>query len=268
MKLIISSSLKAVENYILMSSSVGRFKVLGHRGFSGQFPENTLLSFSKAIEEGADGFECDLRLSHDGEVVVFHDDDFNRLCSSKGSIEQSSWKEIQKLKVLGKEPICHFDQLIEKFFNQHLAINLEIKKSPRAAQLIDVLAKRIPSLLDSSTAQLMISSFSKDLLLTAKEKLKDPRINFSPILSQFKDPIVRSLKAANEIYSWNIHYSALRDFAADPTRFWAAASETFWCWTANDVAAWEFIEKSPLFVEAVMTDHPDKLIAYENESES
>ncbi|PIR23904.1 MAG: hypothetical protein COV44_00385 [Deltaproteobacteria bacterium CG11_big_fil_rev_8_21_14_0_20_45_16] len=251
-----------------MSLSARRFKVLGHRGFSAKYPENTLLSLSKAIEEGADGFECDLRISRDNEVLVFHDDDFKRLCGSNGSIEESSWKEIKKLKVKNKEPICHFDQLVESFFGHHLSINLEIKESPLAPQLIEVLAKKLLALLESCTAQLMISSFSKDLLLNAKDKLRDPRINFSPILGQFKDPIVRSLKSADEVYSWNIHYSALKDFAADPTRFWAPVSETFWCWTANDSDAWKLIEKSPLFVEAVMTDHPDKLIAYENDAAS
>ena len=44
-----------------------------HRGWSGLYPENTLLAFQKAIELGVDGFEMDVQLSRDGEVVVFHD---------------------------------------------------------------------------------------------------------------------------------------------------------------------------------------------------
>lgn len=50
-----------------------------HRGWSGLYPENTLLAFQKAIELGVDGFEMDVQLSRDGEVVVFHDETLDRV---------------------------------------------------------------------------------------------------------------------------------------------------------------------------------------------
>ena len=46
---------------------------IAHRGFSGCFPENTLLAFDKAIEAGADMIEFDVQLSDDQELVVYHD---------------------------------------------------------------------------------------------------------------------------------------------------------------------------------------------------
>ena len=49
-------------------------KNFAHRGFSGKYPENTLLAFSKAIEEGVDGIENDVHLTKDGVLVVMHDD--------------------------------------------------------------------------------------------------------------------------------------------------------------------------------------------------
>ena len=46
-------------------------KAFAHRGFSGRYPENTMLAFRKAIEEaGADGIELDVHLSKDGEIIV------------------------------------------------------------------------------------------------------------------------------------------------------------------------------------------------------
>lgn len=47
---------------------------IGHRGFSGLYPENTMLSFQKALEAGVDGFEFDTHLTKDGEIVVIHDE--------------------------------------------------------------------------------------------------------------------------------------------------------------------------------------------------
>ena len=44
-------------------------KVIAHRGFSGEYPENTLLAFRKAIEAGCDGIELDVQLSGDGVFI-------------------------------------------------------------------------------------------------------------------------------------------------------------------------------------------------------
>ena len=43
-----------------------------HRGFSGQFPENTMIAFEKAVEAGADGIELDVQFSKDGELVIMN----------------------------------------------------------------------------------------------------------------------------------------------------------------------------------------------------
>ena len=52
---------------------------IGHRGFSGKFPENTLLSVSEAVKAGADIVEADLQLTKDNEVVLFHDPTVGRI---------------------------------------------------------------------------------------------------------------------------------------------------------------------------------------------
>ena len=53
-------------------------KVYAHRGYSGKYPENTMLAFRKAVEVGCDGVEMDVQLSRDGEVVVIHDELLDR----------------------------------------------------------------------------------------------------------------------------------------------------------------------------------------------
>lgn len=47
--------------------------IIGHRGASAVAPENTLSAFARAVREGADGIELDVRLSRDGVPVVIHD---------------------------------------------------------------------------------------------------------------------------------------------------------------------------------------------------
>ena len=53
-------------------------RILAHRGWSGKYPENTMLAFRKAHEIGADGIELDVHLSKDGEVMVIHDESLSR----------------------------------------------------------------------------------------------------------------------------------------------------------------------------------------------
>ena len=59
---------------------------IGHRGAMGYAPENTLESFAKALELGADGIELDVHLCKSGEVVVIHDKRVNRTTNGKGQV--------------------------------------------------------------------------------------------------------------------------------------------------------------------------------------
>ncbi|MDQ2784391.1 MAG: glycerophosphodiester phosphodiesterase, partial [Chloroflexota bacterium] len=52
--------------------------IIAHRGASADAPENTLAAFRLAIAQGADGLECDLRMSADGIIVISHDDSLRR----------------------------------------------------------------------------------------------------------------------------------------------------------------------------------------------
>lgn len=62
--------------------------VFAHRGFSGEFPENTMIAFQKAIREKVDLIELDVTLSEDREVVVIHDDDLDRTTKLVGNVRK------------------------------------------------------------------------------------------------------------------------------------------------------------------------------------
>src|SRR6185436_18218786 len=82
----------------------GRPRVWAHRGDSANAPENTMRAFDQAHAAGADGIELDVRFDGDGNVVVFHDDDLQRLCGVPGRMEQLSATERGQLRVRG-EPV-------------------------------------------------------------------------------------------------------------------------------------------------------------------
>lgn len=71
--------------------------VIGHRGNRAHAPENTLESFAQAVALGADALEFDLRLSRDGQLVVFHDATLERTSDGRGALERLTLAELQRL---------------------------------------------------------------------------------------------------------------------------------------------------------------------------
>jgi glycerophosphoryl diester phosphodiesterase len=68
-------------------------KWIAHRGYHQNAVENSLKAFKKAIEEGYDGIECDLRLTSDNAFIVYHDDTFMRLHGINKKVRSVSLKE-------------------------------------------------------------------------------------------------------------------------------------------------------------------------------
>jgi glycerophosphoryl diester phosphodiesterase len=71
--------------------------IVAHRGSSGEAPENTVAAFKKAIEEGADMIELDVRLTKDFFLVVHHDQDVKRTTGGKGYIWDMTLEELRSL---------------------------------------------------------------------------------------------------------------------------------------------------------------------------
>ena len=107
-----------------------------HRGLHGPgVPENSLAAFRAAIDIGA-GIECDVRLSGDGEVMVFHDHDLRRMCASALAVEATNAKMLTSQRL--------FDS------NEHI---------PPLSQLLELVGGKVPILIElkcrgSNTPQL------------------------------------------------------------------------------------------------------------------
>ena len=71
--------------------------VFAHRGGAKIGPENTLAAFERAHALGVDGFELDVRLSRDGEVVVIHDADVDRTTNGSGKVSAMTAAELRML---------------------------------------------------------------------------------------------------------------------------------------------------------------------------
>ena len=108
-------------------------KNFAHRGFSGKYPENTLLAFQKAIEEGIDGIENDVHLTKDGVPVIIHDELVDRTTNGTGYIKDMTYEEVARLdasyifKEYGFQKIPTLREYLELVKNTDIITNIELK---------------------------------------------------------------------------------------------------------------------------------------------
>lgn len=107
--------------------------VWAHRGASAYCPENTLISFKKAIDLKADGIELDIQLTKDHELVVCHDETIDRTSNGKGWIKDFTLEELkqlnfnQKFPELGPQEIPTMKEVLDLIQPTDLTINIELK---------------------------------------------------------------------------------------------------------------------------------------------
>ncbi len=107
--------------------------IWAHRGASGYAPENTLESFQKAIDLGADGIELDVQLTKDDQIVVIHDEILGRTCEGTGWVKDYTLEELRRFNYNKTFPqVAHADiptlrEVYELMKPSGLTINVELK---------------------------------------------------------------------------------------------------------------------------------------------
>ncbi|MDO5408155.1 MAG: glycerophosphodiester phosphodiesterase [Eubacteriales bacterium] len=109
-------------------------KIYAHRGYSGMYPENTMLAFREAEKTGCDGIELDVQLTKDGIVVVVHDESLDRVSDKTGFVRDYTYEELKEVNVAytwggkyGFQPIPTFEEYCRWVKNTNLTTNIELK---------------------------------------------------------------------------------------------------------------------------------------------
>ena len=140
--------------------------IVAHRGSSKFAPENTLAAFRRAIDDGADAVELDVRCSADGEVVVIHDASLSRTAEARGRVEQMTLAELRSLSAgswfhrgYAAERIPTLDEVLELIKGQ-LGINIEIKSGRPRRGGVDVVDRCMAAVhRHGAVSGVLISSF-------------------------------------------------------------------------------------------------------------
>ncbi len=161
---------------------------LAHRGLSGLYPENTLLAFQKAMDDGVDYLEMDLHLTSDRQVIVIHDETLERTTNGKGWVWDTSLAEIKKLDAGKGQQVPTLIEVIDLVRPTQVRLCLELKYEPftnnpdRAEKEAMATADAVVRILQEANFidRVVVTSFSQNVLRRAK--------SLEPRLSEVLDP--------------------------------------------------------------------------------
>jgi glycerophosphoryl diester phosphodiesterase len=234
---------------ILDAISIGDIQITAHRGFSAHYPENTMPSVSRAIEEKSDYVEIDVRMTKDGELVLLHDASLKRTTGLNRYIWEMTYEEIEALdagmwrrEFLEIVPIPKLRDVFELAKGQ-VYLNIDLKYTGYQ----DDVVPRLVSLIHEYDMvwQCIVTSTHLDDL--AEIKAIDPDIQTGYITYQISDRVLESdfvdaFSMKSTLVSKNVVESIHR------------SGKKIHVWTVNTRS--EIERMSRLGVDNIITDNP------------
>ena len=215
------------------------FLKVGHRGAKAYETENTLESFRKAMELGANAIELDVRISGDSKLIVIHDDNLKKVFGKDVQIKEST---LEELKQLTDNRIVTFDEALRFIGRKVEKILVELKETGYERDVLDIIRK------EKLEDRVIVVSFHEEALAHVREL--DKKIETGLIYTKFKKPIDAALKLNAQYLVPLYRFVHRRDIAKAHK-----SNLKVIVWTVNTIIEVQnFIAKD---VDGIATDKPD-----------
>ncbi len=174
-----------------------KMKIYAHRGASADFPEHTMAAYLGAIEQGAIGFECDIRITKDEIPILWHDANMKREANSAAVIANKTYAEIKQIYPAVMTLNELFDLAIENQKSLALEIKHPVPTGNRVEELVVAELNKRKGAVEKSGIDIAIMSFS----WFAIEKIKkvNPKIKTVMLLHESNQRIARRFTSAQAI---------------------------------------------------------------------
>ncbi len=235
------------------SASARPFNYVAHRGASYLAPENTLASIKLAWELGADGAECDVMLTADHKVVLFHDNNTRKLCGENYTIREASWEELKSLVVIPRESNC------PEYSNETIPLLSDVLGTIPEDRMLVIEIKTGPEILPHlqkvinqhwKSGQISFIAFDFETIRQAKILYPEVPCYY---LSSFRSDLNKHFDASvkSGLDGVNLRHSIIDKDLVERCH---ASGLDVWCWTVNDPET--AMKMNQLGVSAVTTDRP------------
>ncbi|TRO53368.1 glycerophosphodiester phosphodiesterase [Candidatus Bathyarchaeota archaeon] len=219
---------------------------IGHRGAKGHAPENTLKSFSKAVELGCDMTELDVHLGGSGELVVIHDETVDRTTDGSGAVANHTLRELKRLDAGQGERIPTLEEVL-KLLKGRIMLNIELKGLGTAEPVYELM-----QYVGWRRDDLLITSFEWDML--TQYRASDPDARLGPLT-------YGNLKGAMNFaetvgaYSINPYYGHINAKYVEEAH---TKGFKVYPWTVNNPE--DIAQVIKLGVDGVISDYPDRVL--------
>ncbi|MFV0493781.1 glycerophosphodiester phosphodiesterase [Mycobacterium sp.] len=263
-------------------ASAGHPFVVAHRGASSARPEHTLAAYELALNEGADGVECDVRLTRDGHLVCVHDRRLDRTSTGEGVVSTTTLAQMRELEygvwhdswrpdgTHGDTGLLTLDALVMLVLDWHrpVKIFIETKHPVRYGPLVEnkLLALlhhfgiAAPASADHSRAVVM--SFSAAAVWRVRRAA--PMLP-TVLLGESGRYLASGAATAVGATAVGPSLAALRDYPQLVDRS-AAQGRSVYCWTVDDHDDIDFCRE--IGVAWIATNHPGRTKSWLATSES
>lgn len=240
-------------------------RVIAHRGFSSRAPENTVAAIERAIESGAPMVEIDVTMTADDRVILLHDETLDRTTTGTGPPTDLNLEAIRLLDAgswfseeFAGEPVPTLDEVLDTV-DGRILLNIEIKSE---AVQHGVVAKVADLVADHGMIdQVVVSSFSPEALIRMGSA--NPAIVTVTLFNKDLHTGVDPLEIVLEAGSRGFNISSKRVTVEMVERCHAHGIPVA-VYTVNDES--EMFRLMAMGVDAVFTDHPDRMIEIAAES--
>lgn len=153
--------------------------LIAHRGFKTSNGENRMIDFQNALQV-CKAVEFDIRLTKDNQIIIFHDDTFERIAHEKVNVNNLTYQDILNLDFFIKN-ITSIPPLLndfsQKLSQEYQLINIEIKAelSHKYSQSeLESIFLTIKKMQKNTNAEIIVSSFNQDILNEIKDRITLP----------------------------------------------------------------------------------------------
>lgn len=223
--------------------------VIAHRGFTQKHLENTLAAIEAALGLGVDGIEVDLRMTRDGQILIFHDETLERLAGLLTDVEKVDYASLQGVRLQG-EKIPTLEDLLDLVRGRCL-LNLEVK----TVCTLPTHERNLTQVLRRYRCQdnILLSSFNPLAMIRLRWIAPEIRRGF---LYQKKSPLASLAMSMMKLYSY---HGQLENLSPEVVQHGHRKGKKFFVWTVNEEPRMQ--EMIRWGVEGIITDHPDRLLS-------
>ena len=218
--------------------------IVGHRGAAGLEPENTILSFYRALDYDADELELDVRMSKDGEIVIVHDDTVDRTTNGHGRVSEICLADLRRMDAGKGEGMPTLYEFLWSTRSQAAFFNIEIKEQGCEDKVVNLVRQF------ADEKRTHIISFNASILRKVRKMGLKVGLGFDGRMAQRFEVACR-LKATR---IWP-HKRLVTQWLVKQAH---GAGMEIVAWTVNEPD--EMRHLADLGVDGICTDYPDRAV--------